>query len=265
MLISGRPKAFQIKDKPNHLRHIGQSHEAILKVVRDEVIRKVLNNHCKSLIVGMIKFLLNIFKPPMRALISQVVDIVDMFSKATRRRSTKMRMDERSQDRSMMVVAEESRDSSLLPEMILVKPEPLDMEGVIVPMINSMDMDITGEVGQQQQQQQQQQPMNVFEELDNMAAAAMSLMEPVPSNVASVAEVEEAMPKQPEVFYCEKCDMNFNSGQALGDHNVTYEKVHTKVYQCRYCDTSSIGTRNFKDHLVLHKSEKKQRMGQTPA
>ena len=190
---------------------------------------------------------------------------MDMFSKATRRRSTKMRMDERSQDRSMMVVAEESRDSSLLPEMILVKPEPLDMEGVIVPMINSMDMDISGEVGQQQQQQQQQQPMNVFEELDNMAAAAMSLMEPVPSNVASVAEVEEALPKQPEVFYCDKCDMNFNSGQALGDHNVTYEKVHTKVYQCRYCDTSSIGTRNFKDHLVLHKSEKKQRMGQTPA
>ena len=107
--------------------------------------------------------------------------------------------------------------------------------------------------------------MNVFEELDNMAAAAMSLMEPVPPNETSVAEVEEALPKQPEVFYCEKCDMNFNSGQALGDHNVTYEKVHTKVYQCRYCDTSSIGTRNFKDHLVLHKSEKKQRMGQTPA
>ena len=37
MFISGRPKAFQIKDKGNHLRHIGQSHEAVLKVVRDEV------------------------------------------------------------------------------------------------------------------------------------------------------------------------------------------------------------------------------------
>ena len=192
--------------------------------------------------------------------VPQVVDIANMFGKATRRRSAKTRMDDRSQDRSMMVVAEESRDSSLLPEMNLVKPEPLDMEGVIVPMINSMDMDITGEVGQQQQQ-----TMNVFEELDNMAAAAMSLMEPVPPNETSVAEVEEALPKQPEVFYCEKCDMNFNSGQALGDHNVTYEKVHTKVYQCRYCDTSSIGTRNFKDHLVLHKSEKKQRMSQGPA
>ena len=107
--------------------------------------------------------------------------------------------------------------------------------------------------------------MNVFEELDNMAAAAMTLMEPVTPNVASIAEKEEPKPKEPEVFYCEKCDMNFNSKQALADHNVTYEKVHTKVYQCRYCDTSSIGTRNFKDHLVLHKSEKKQRMGQTTA
>ena len=70
-----------------------------------------------------------------------------MFSKATRRR-TKTRTDDRSQDRSMMMMAEESRDSSLL----LVKPEPLDMEGVIVPMINNMDMDITGESGQQQQE-----------------------------------------------------------------------------------------------------------------
>ena len=197
----------------------------------------------------------------MRAPLAQVVDIVDMFSKATRRRS-KTRTDDRSQDRStaMMTMAEESRDSSLLPEMILVKPEPLDMEGVIVPMINTMDMDITGEVGQQQQQ-----PMNVFEELDNMAAAAMTLMDTVPENMASVFEVVPPIPKQPEVFYCEKCDMNFNSGPALGDHNVTYEKVHTKVYQCRYCETSSIGTRNFKDHLVLHKSEKKQRMNQAPA
>ena len=180
---------------------------------------------------------------------------MDMFSKATRRRS-KTRTDTST---AMMMMSEESRDSSLLPEMILVKPEPLDMEGVIVPIINNMDMDITGEVGQQQQQ-----PMNVFEELDNMAAAAMTLMDTEPANVASVGE-EADMPKQPEVFYCEKCDMNFNSGPALGDHNVTYEKVHTKVYQCRYCDTSSIGTRNFKDHLVLHKSEKKQRMNQAPA
>ena len=201
----------------------------------------------------------------MRAPLAQVVDIVDMFSKATRRRS-KTRTDDRSQDRStvMMTMAEESRDSLPLPEMILVKPEPLDMEGVIVPMINTMDMDITGEVGQQQQQQQQQ-PMNVFEELDNMAAAAMTLMDTVPANMALVFEAVPPMPKQPEVFYCEKCDMNFNSGPALGDHNVTYEKVHTKVYQCRYCETSSIGTRNFKDHLVLHKSEKKQRMSQSPA
>ena len=176
----------------------------------------------------------------------KVVDIVDMFSKATRRR-TKTRTDDRSQDRSMMMMAEESRDSSIL----LVKPEPLDMEGVIVPMINNMDMDITGEAGQQQEV-----PMNVFEELDNMAAAAMTLMNKEPSNQP------EMPPKQPESFYCEKCDMNFNSGPALGEHNIAYEKVHTKVYQCRYCDTSSIGTRSFKDHLVLHKSEKKQRMGQ---
>ena len=182
-------------------------------------------------------------------IILKVVDIVDMFSKATRRR-TKTRTDDRSQDRSMMMMAEESRDSSLL----LVKPEPLDMEGVIVPMINNMDMDITGEAGQQQEV-----PMNVFEELDNMAAAAMTLMNKEPSNQP------EMPPKQPESFYCEKCDMNFNSGPALGEHNIAYEKVHTKVYQCRYCDTSSIGTRSFKDHLVLHKSEKKQRMSQGPA
>ena len=182
-------------------------------------------------------------------IILKVVDIVDMFSKATRRR-TKTRMDDRSQDRSMMMMAEESRDSSLL----LVKPEPLDMEGVIVPMINNMDMDITGEAGQQQEV-----PMNVFEELDNMATAAMTLMNKEPSNQPAMP------PKQPESFYCEKCDMNFNSGPALGEHNIAYEKVHTKVYQCRYCDTSSIGTRSFKDHLVLHKSEKKQRMIQGPA
>ena len=89
----------------------------------------------------------------MSSLLCQVVDIVDMFSKATRQRSTKTRMDDRSQDSSMVVVAEESSDSSLLPEMKLVKPEPLDREGVIVAMINNMDMDITGEVGQQQQEQ----------------------------------------------------------------------------------------------------------------
>ena len=134
-----------------------------------------------------------------------MVDIADMFGKATRRRSAKTRMDDRSQDRSMMVVAEESRDSSLLPEMNLVKPEPLDMEGVIVPMINNMDMDITGEVGQHHQEQQQQQPMNVFEELDNMAAAAMTLMEPVPPNVASIVVEEVAMPKLPAIGAKYKC------------------------------------------------------------
>ena len=70
-------------------------------------------------------------------IILKVVDIVDMFSKATRRR-TKTRTDDRSQDRSMMMMAEESRDSSLL----LVKPEPLDMEGVIVPMINGITTEL---------------------------------------------------------------------------------------------------------------------------
>ena len=58
----------------------------------------------------------------MRAPLAQVVDIVDMFSKAMRRRS-KTRTDDRSQDRltAMLAMAEESRDSFLLPEMILVK------------------------------------------------------------------------------------------------------------------------------------------------
>ena len=64
---------------------------------------------------------------------------MDMFSKATRRRS-KTRTD--TSTAMMMMGGEESRDSSLLPEMILVKPEPLDMEGVIVPIINIIEVTI---------------------------------------------------------------------------------------------------------------------------
>ena len=225
-IVTGRPKAFQIKDRGNHLRHIGQSHEVVLKVVRDEVI-----------------------------------DIVDMFSKATRRRSKMRTTDERSQDGSAMMMTEDSRDASLL-ETSMVKPEPLDMEGVIVPVVNSsMEMDNIG-VALVGQEQQVEQPLNVFEELDNMATAAMSLINPIqPPTIQNLPPP----PKEPEIFHCEKCELNFKSGDALRDHNVSYEKVHTKEYKCRYCDSISIGTRAFKDHLVSHKSQKKQRMNQSSA
>ena len=225
-IVTGRPKAFQIKDRGNHLRHIGQSHEVVLKVVRDEVI-----------------------------------DIVDMFSKATRRRSKMRTTDHRSQDGSTMMITEDSRDASLL-EMSLVKPEPLDMEGVIVPVVNSsMEMDNIG-VALVGQEQQVEQPLNVFEELDNMATAAMTLINPIqPPTIQNLPPP----PMEPEIFHCEKCELNFKSGDALRDHNVSYEKVHTKEYKCRYCDSISIGTRAFKDHLVSHKSQKKQRMNQASA
>ena len=225
-IVTGRPKAFQIKDRGNHLRHIGQSHEVVLKVVRDEVI-----------------------------------DIVDMFSKATRRRSKMRTTDDRSQDGSAMMMPEDSRDASLL-EMSMVKPEPLDMEGVIVPVVNSsMEMDNIG-VALVGQEQQVEQPLNVFEELDNMATAAMNLINPIqPPTIQNLPPP----PMEPEIFHCEKCELNFKSGDALRDHNVSYEKVHTKEYKCRYCDSISIGTRAFKDHLVSHKSQKKQRMNQASA
>ena len=56
-------------------------------------------------------------------------------------------------------------------------------------------------------------------------------------------------------FKCEKCKMNFSTGQALVDHNVANEDVHRKVYCCRYCPKKIFGTRNFIDHLALHKIE----------
>merc|ERR1712226_1594711 len=65
---------------------------------------------------------------------------------------------------------------------------------------------------------------------------------------------------QKENPYCYSCDVSFLSQGALTDHNTQYQKVHTKVYRCRYCEVSSVGTRNFKDHLMSHKNEKMERL-----
>ena len=87
-----------------------------------------------------------------------------------------------------------------------VGQQPLNVEEANVPRINNMDMDMAGEAGQQQQLEA---PMIVLEELENVA---MTLM-----NSESVKPIGEVT-----TFFCEKCETNFNTGQALGDHIVTY-------------------------------------------
>ena len=81
-------------------------------------------------------------------------------------------------------------------------------------IFNKDIIDITGEAGQQQQLEA---PMIVLEELENVA---MTLM-----NSESVKPIGEVT-----TFFCEKCETNFNTGQALGDHIVTFEMVHRRVF-----------------------------------
>ena len=98
-----------------------------------------------------------------------------------------------------------------------VGQQPLNVEEANVPrMINNKDIiDITGEAGQQPLNVEA--PMIVLEELENVA---MTLM-----NSESVKPIGEVT-----TFFCEKCETNFNTGQALGDHIVTFEMVHRRVF-----------------------------------
>ena len=77
-------------------------------------------------------------------------------------------------------------------------------------------IDITGEDGQQQHLEA---PMNVLEELDNVA---MTLM-----NAKPIEEVAAA--KQPKTYSCEKCRMKFNTFQTLQDHNFSFKMMHSRV------------------------------------
>ena len=225
-LSSGRTKAFTIKDKSNHLRHLGQAHEAVLAVARDEV-----------------------------------KDIVAMFARATRRRTSISREaimdtsgDGINTSRDGMDTSRDGMDTSSRDGMdITIKSEPVDTEELEMPIIDTEPVEMKEEPA-----------MNVFQELDNMLA------EPDSKSIKE-NQSEETKPKVIQAtneykedcgLTCLSCNLKFISREALESHNVEYQKVHSKVYTCKYCTATAIGTRNFKEHLVSHKSQTKTRLSQ---
>ena len=161
----------------------------------------------------------------------EVKDIVALFTKMTRRRNKVRSLDD-------------SRDSfpdasSQDAPTIRVKPEPVEIkEEYSVPEIN------------------------IFQELDKLEKTLETTIQDnieVSEKQAMINALKEKKAAKSKVLNCADCKLNFESESELQHHIVQYKKVHSKVYKCRYCDVSSVGTRNFKDHLMSHKNEQKDK------
>ena len=120
-------------------------------------------------------------------------------------------------------------------------------------------------------QEEEVPSMNVFQELDKIIEMNKEMEEKIikenkemDEKQAMIQAIKEKKAKQKlnVDLYCNSCDLTFNSETVLNEHMVQYNKVHSKVYKCRYCEVTSVGTRNFKEHLVSHKNEKKERLSQ---
>jgi hypothetical protein len=191
---AGRGRVFEIKDRSNHLRHVGQSHEAVLEVARDEVR-----------------------------------DIVSLFSRATRRRVGAAGPG----DTSREALLNDSREIG-----VQIKAEPAEPE--------------------------KEEPMpafNVFQELEDMAESGSPQESLAEESNKEGTETTRDETEEPEEFNCTNCEMRFDSSDAQAVHMVQYAKVHAKVYSCRYCKVTSVGTRSFKDHLVSHRNQKQKKTG----